>query len=64
VSVYVKTRISLTEWNGDAKTSREAAQEYSPRRKPWVKKWKMIEPEGAEEQFSHTLVSAGSTKEG
>ncbi len=32
-------------------TSREAAQEYSPRRKPWVKSRPRLSPGGAEESF-------------
>jgi hypothetical protein len=38
--------------------SREAAQECSPGRKPWVKKWHMTEPRrGEREVFTHSLKS-------
>src|SRR5258706_15430256 len=38
--------------------SREAAQDYSPRREPWVNAWEMIEPRRGERKFSHGSFSA------
>jgi hypothetical protein len=32
--------------------SREAAQEYSPRRKPWVNECKQVSPEAGERQLA------------
>ena len=44
------------------KPSREAAQEYSPRRKPWVKVEHQQAPEGAKEYYAHKLCSAAPHK--
>jgi hypothetical protein len=35
------------------RSTREAAKKYSPRRKSWLEKWKIGEPEGAKENFRH-----------
>jgi len=35
----------------ESRLSREAAKEYSPRRKPWVTAYKKASPEGAKETY-------------
>ena len=49
------SRNSHLGWNAEAEISREAAQEYSPRRKPWVSSATCPSPEGAKEEFAHRL---------
>jgi hypothetical protein len=44
--------------SGNLCCSREAAKEYSPRRKPWVGERKVLSPEGAKEAFLTHILNA------
>ena len=53
--VCVIARWSSEKWTSDIESSREAAQECSPRRKPWVKSGTRASPNGAKEKLRHSL---------
>src|SRR5579864_55544 len=54
-SVCVRTRISTTQWSETWVCSREAAQECSPRGKPWGKVGKGQAPAGRQTRsYAHT----------
>ncbi len=54
--VCVIARWSSEKWTSDIESSREAAQECSPRRKPWVKSGTRASPNGAKEKLRHSLL--------
>jgi len=51
-AVYANVDSVLTAWTARTEPSREAAQEFSPRRQPWVGEQEPTSPEGATETKS------------
>jgi len=51
----VATQQPLKKWTEVSPNSREAAQECSPRRKPWVESGTAPSPSGAKDQMRHSL---------
>jgi len=54
-------------WHDEARksavlSSREAAKVYSPRRKPWVTKGKLLAPKGRKKQYDTDSLSEGWQK--
>ena len=54
----VTTQTALKKWNDITNKSREAAEDFSPRRKPWVRSGKSPSPIGAKDQLRHSLFRA------